>query len=145
MRIVFGLDGVLADTSHRDWRLGEVEPQMKEYHDDSHKDRVLWPSASLYRTLWSEGHQVEVWTRRPITHKGMTVKWFQHRSLPLGLLRMCPEGDIPSYTMKRIWYRADIADGKNGPDMVLARNPAEIGMWRGENVFCLQVFNGGEE
>ena len=137
MRIVFGLDGVLA--GGRDRRTGSPAG-WGEFHDECHSDRVLWPVASLYRMLWAEGHDVEVWTVRPMTHLEMTVKWFSKRSLPLGVIKMAREDEPPDYTTKRAMLKAD---GGSPPDMVVCRCPLEAHMWLTEKVLCLQVSNWG--
>ena len=125
--------------------LGQSTVNWERYHGESFRDDVLWPTASLYRTLWSQGHEPEVWTGRLVSHSDMTVKWFKDHSLPLGRLRMCPEGGVSGHIMKRIWHRADLADGAPYPAMVFCRPFAEVCMWRRENVFCIQVFNGSDE
>lgn len=159
MRVVFDLDGTLADDSHRVRYLERRPKDWRAYFEACDRDEPITPVVETLRALLGEGHRVSVWTGRSASVREKTIRWLAERCqigvkgtpsamasgpyIPacyrLHELRMRPEGDRrPDVVLKAEWLEAEpeplhcVFDDRN----------AVVAMWREKGVRCFQVALG---
>ena len=170
MRIVFDLDGTLADDSHRKHFL-MIEPKnWFAYFDACDKDLPIWAVMDTMCALNSmrnsrDGyvHSVEIWSGRSegedLQIRAKTIEWFRTWTRgdvvipkthaldfftgdPDINLRMRAHDDHrPDYELKRGWLDRARASGQ-GPDLVFEDRQRCVYMWRSAGVPCFQVAEG---
>ena len=149
MRIVFDLDGTLADDEHRQHHLLADPQRWDEYYSECARDRVVEAAAEVFRAL-APRHWLSIWTGRRADYWDDTMDWLirnidgarTRKSLGGVDLKMRPVGDrTPAAELKRLWL--DNARG-SGLSVDLAFDDASpvVAMWREEGVPCFQVAPG---
>ena len=154
MRIVFDLDGTLADIGHRLHHIQTDKPDWDAFFADCHKDTPINPALTMLRILIAnEGTNVEIWSGRSMGENeeiyNTTRNWL--RSKVLGImgsseelphLLMRAHGDHrPDVELKREWLRALRSLGLD-VDLVFEDRSSVVAMWREEGVPCYQVAAG---
>ena len=145
-RIVFDLDGTLADNRHR-LHLIRGEDQPVNDWDEYERLCELDPPVELVVELWGmyarDNHTLEIWTGRSEGKGGATrdrtMRWLRtHVSgwVHIRELRMRPHGFyLPNHELKRRWY----VEADRKPDLILEDDPAVVEMWTAMGVPCFHV------
>ena len=143
MKIIFDLDGTLANCDHRQHlaKAGEWDA----FFAACDKDTPIVHTIEVLQALFRHGHSVEIWSGRGEGPRGAvrdkTNEWLKkHGIWPfLKLLRMRPHKDYRKDSeLKTLWWRSE---GK--PDLVFEDRNRAVAMWREAGVPCFQVAPGG--
>lgn len=137
MKVIFDLDGTLADIRHR---VHFVRGGNKDYDAffAACVDDIL--NLPVAESLWAHvraGHDVEIWSgRSDIVHK-QTMDWLDRWGIDPSLLtHMRPAGEMmPDIDLKRAWLRNEPVP----PDLVYDDRQRVVDMWREEGIACFQV------
>lgn len=169
MRIVFDLDGTLADGTHREHFITGETKDWDAYFEACDGDLPMWRTietlVALYRSLGRDKlpHSIEIWSGRGEGEGGSvrekTRRWLSLNTLreftirasphpeffygdPVVDLRMRPHGDYtPDNQLKKAWLEAARAQGYP-PDLVFDDRDKVVAMWRAEGIPCFQVAPG---
>lgn len=148
MKVVFDLDGTLADNSARSHlaRLAakaddaDKEEAWNVFHDGIPHDPPIEAVRQTARRLYYSGAVVEIWTARPERYRRQTVEWLDKHNIPHDVIRMRKddEGRVPAVEIKTKWYE----EAKVKPDMIFEDHPGVVKAMRERGVIAAQV---GEE
>ena len=167
MRIVFDLDGTLANITHRLHYIQSLgKKDYESFYGECDKDIPILPTVEVFRALRfpSRGlsrHYLEIWSgRREIKGQGIrtkTVNWLSYHvgmsfrssppteyfgSLDFTYVRMRPHHDLRADTIvKREWLHEAIAADRK-PDLIFDDRKSVVNMWREEGIQCFQVAKG---
>ena len=169
MRIVFDLDGTLADGTHREHFITGETKDWDAFFEASDGDLPIRPAIetllALSRGYDGDGypHSIEIWSGRGegehFSVREKTIKWlssYTRRLLlfrpgthatffygdPLIDLRMRPHGDhTPDNELKKAWLNAAREQGR-APELVFDDRQKVVDMWRAEGIPCFQVAPG---
>ena len=157
MKIVFDLDGTLADGKHREHHLAKSPKDWDAYFEACDGDTPIRHVVQVFLALTGDGHYVEVWSGRSegkddsLRHK--TLKWLLDECGILGTLEgphgrgfarllMRSHGDRrPDVELKREWLN-DARATDCAPDLVFDDRDSVVAMWRAEGIPCFQVAPG---
>ena len=144
MKIVFDLDGTLADCTHRLPLIQCDKPDWDAFYGACVLDAPIYPVLNTLRALQYSGSiTVEIWTGRSDLVRDGTERWLAN----LGLfcpVRMRSHGDHTSDDrLKESWLLTDIKLGYEKPDLVFEDRQRVVDMWRRNDVTCCQVAPGG--
>ena len=152
MRIVFDLDGTLADGSHREHFLRETPKKWDAYFEACYDDNPIEHAISVFHNL-RPYNSIQIWTGRSEVVRGQTVKWLAGSNIFLphnrfggmpniGQLLMRPTGDFtPDDELKMRWL-ADARGMDEEPHLVFEDRDRVVKMWRDEGIPCFQVAPG---
>lgn len=152
MKVVFDLDGTLADASRRVNRF-LICPKMGYPHKRTDKidwdgffqacdeDEPIVPNLTVLHALFDSGHDVHIWTGRSSLVRDKTKQWLLMHGVPrsvLDTMLMRPARDYQSdVTLKAMWME------KHGkPDLVFEDRDRVIAMYRDAGVIVHQVAPG---
>ena len=160
MRVVFDLDGTLANGDHREHFI--TTPNRKKDWDAffaaSGGDKPIPHVIETLRALWCHGTDIEIWSGRGEGPGGsvrsITEEWLdEHVALNIvtapngrertwNRLRMRGHEDYtPDHSLKREWLE-DARVAGTAPDLVFDDRAKVVAMWRAEGVPCFQVAPG---
>lgn len=139
MKIVFDLDGTLADTEHRTHLA--VAKNWKAYFDACALDTVIQEIAEINAVLATLGHRVEIWTGRSDGVRELTRQWLDDQDIFTYDLKMRPAQDHrPDYVIKEEWLHA--LPKEEWPELVFEDRQQVVDMWRRNGIRCCQVAKG---
>ena len=149
MRVIFDLDGTLADDRHRHCFLDDPDPDWDSYYDACGDDAPIWPGLETADALIRAGHDVKIWTARPDDIRDKTLKWLGEVSFKLGSdlaavplrMRMANEFGADGLALKRYWLLDARRRGVK-PDLVFEDRAEIVEMFRAAGVPCFQVSEG---
>ena len=162
MRVVFDLDGTLADDTHRQHHLTQGDTKdWDQYFDACHGDKPILQMTALLRALGMAGHTVEIWSGRPEPLRDKTVAWLESWGfnmkerldpwrldpphLPpciITLLKLRPKDDYrPNEILKQEWLEQARAE-ERAPRLAFDDNKDVIDMFRKHGIPCCQVVPG---
>lgn len=172
MRIVFDLDGTLADNKHREHFITGDEKDWDAFFEACAGDAPIWPALNVLHALWyaplapERKHKIEIWSGRREGEGGSvrqkTLAWLRGDDMPhVGYFDGAPiEFFGPAYGEKRIAVRMrahgdftpdqklkkawlDTArDQGRPPNLVFDDRQKVVDMWRTEGIPCFQVAPG---
>lgn len=135
MRVVFDMDGTLADNSAREHlaraaagNFGsktEKSEAWEKFHAGIPDDVPIFAVGATLIALAVAGHDIEVWTARPFKYAGDTWEWLWKHGFARHVIsmRMRPEGEwCKSSELKVKWFRETPVDlvFEDHPDTVAA-------------------------
>ena len=170
MRIVFDLDGTLANTAHRQHFLEKEPRNWDGFFEACDKDVPIWPALetlfALNRGIALVGdgyyHNIEIWSGRSEGLYGSvllkTLEWLERCCSGVHFfvatervaffemsnvgVRMRPHGDhTPDEILKKSWLDASRAQNKE-PHLIFDDRQKVVDMWRAEGIPCFQVAPG---
>ena len=171
MRIVFDLDGTLANPAHRQHFLEKEPRDWDGFFEACDKDAPIDPAIetliALNRATDKNGdqHRIEIWSGRgegkDRSVRKKTLRWlwdhcrgqitFAEFSNDHGYfgsrgayarVRMRPHGDhTPDEILKKAWLDAARAHNKE-PHLIFDDRQKVVDMWRAEGIICFQVAPG---
>lgn len=142
--IVFDVDGVLADPTHRLKYIQQEKPDWEKFFEESKNDAPIRHGLRLLDLHLRVGElrNVELWTGRDEKYRHILDNWL----LRFGLgfkpcrIRMRPHGDhCPDYELKRRWV------DEVGPDnieLVFEDHSQVVDMYRVLGIPCYQTAPG---
>ena len=162
MRVVFDLDGTLADNKHREHFIKGEKKDWDGFFEACDQDTPIWPAINTLYALHEADHHIEIWSGRGAGKDGSvrdkTFKWLMRdnkwmlpnifpapiffysiRTIPV---RMRPHEDYtPDDKLKLRWLEMARAQGR-APDLVFDDRQRCVDMWRAEGIPCFQVAPG---
>lgn len=138
MKVVFDLDGTLANAEHRVHHLtGEVK-DWRAFYAECDKDEPVVPIVETLKAFVAAGHEIEIWTGRSDEVAAPTIDWLV-RHVGFIRLQMRKEGDHqPDTTLKASW----LEQASVKPDLVFEDRASVVEMWRSHGIVCAQVAPG---
>lgn len=139
MKVIFDLDGTLANAEHRVHHLtGEVK-DWRSFYAACDMDEPVVPILETLKAMSAAGHDCEIWTGRSAEVADETTHWLERYDCSGFLLRMRPIGDHqPDTELKRSWLKLQ----EKLPDLVFEDRASVVAMWRENGVICCQVAPG---
>jgi hypothetical protein len=140
MKVIFDLDGTIADISHRVHFVRDGNKDWDAFFAGCVDDR---PNEAVVDTLHAHvtaGHHVEIWSARSDIVRRETEDWLRNAAhIPPRLLtRMRSAGDnTPDVVLKRYWLN-QLHESKR-PDLIYDDRQRVVDMWREEGIACFQV------
>ena len=135
--VVFDLDGTLADLQHRRHlhEAGDHRAFFAAVGGDAPIRKVI----NLLSTLYTAGHQIEIWSGRSDECRDDTQAWLVEHGVPPDIpLIMRSSGDKrPDELVKAGFLR-----GINEPDIIFDDRDRVVEMWRSKGITCFQVAKG---
>lgn len=139
--VVFDLDGVIADASHRQRHLRDGRRDWDAFFDDCVHDTVLPAGAALAAAV-DEGHTVVILTARPDRVVHATVDWLAANGIRHDVLVLRPRGDRRSSAdFKRDELATLVAQGAQIV-AVVEDSPPNLAMLRDEGYPAVPVASG---
>lgn len=144
MRIIFDLDGTLADNSHREHFIAGETKDWDAFFEACDGDAPMWPSLDVLHALWyaplppEDKHIIEIWSGRGEGEDGgvrvETLAWLRGEGMPhLGYFDTAPSGyfePIRGEARKRIVVRMR-PHGDHTPDHELKKQWLELARAQG--------------
>ncbi len=90
--VIFDMDGVISDASHRQRFLDVDPPDWANFNSRAWKDPVIADGVDAVRAA-ARDHVVVVVTARPLITIDMADSWLERHDVPVDLLVLRPEGD----------------------------------------------------
>ena len=160
MRIVFDLDGTLANGDHREHFI--TTPDRKKDWDSffaaSGGDKPIPHVIETLRALYFFGNDIEIWSGRGEGPEGsvreITEKWLdEHVALDLvtapngceqawSRLRMRPHDDYSADDLLKLAWLEEATQAGWRPDLVFDDRDRVVRMWRAEGIPCFHVAPG---
>lgn len=139
MRVVFDLDGTLANAEHRVHHLtGEVK-DWRAFYSACDMDEPVAPIVATMQAMMAAGHDCQIWTGRSAEVSDETSHWLERHGLGSAVLRMRLIGDHqPDTTLKAGWLK----EVGWTPDLVFEDRASVVAMWRSHGIVCAQVAPG---
>jgi hypothetical protein len=170
MRIIFDIDGTLANASHRLHHIVPPDPKPDGWRKDwdaflslsaVNADEHIAPMFELLLTLWFD-HDIRFATGRRHDQRDITVGWITdgmranyQPTMKWGLPR---EDHLSNTVNNRLWMRkmddrrpshevkreilTDLRGLGWNPEMVFEDRADDAAMWRDEGLICCQVAEG---
>lgn len=138
MKIVFDLDGTLADINHRTHFVRGPKPDWPAFFAACVDDLPVPHVIETMEAHIIAGHDVRIWSGRSDVVRAETEQWLADVACvcPSYLQHMRAEGDnTPDVELKRFWLNQEA----ERPDLVYDDRPRVVAMWRAEGVPCFQV------
>ena len=151
MRIVFDLDGTLADDSHRKHLIEGDHKDWDAYFAACDGDAPLI-ACQLLVDLVRAGHWIEIWSGRgagvDLENRLKTMRWLERHcdgitpNVDIKRLRMRGFSDYtPDIELKLGWLNEGRAEG-TPPALVFDDRDRVVAMWREQGIPCFQVAPG---
>jgi hypothetical protein len=139
MRVIFDLDGTLANAEHRVHHLtGEVK-DWRAFYAACKDDEPVRPIVEVLGALEIIGAEIHIWTGRSAEVEADTMAWLESHDLGGIELKMRPTGDhSPDTELKAKW----LAECGWIPDLVFEDRASVVEMWRSHGIVCAQVAPG---
>lgn len=143
MRVIFDLDGTLANSEHRVHHLtGEVK-DWRAFYSACDMDEPVAPIVATMKAMVAAGHDCEIWTGRSSEVVDETIHWLERHGLGEQKIRMRPIGDHqPDTALKAGWLEQSILATDHKPDLVFEDRASVVEMWRSHGIVCAQVAPG---
>lgn len=140
MKIIFDLDGTIADISHRTHFVRGGNKDWDSFFAACVADVPNWPVVQALNAHIVADHNVEIWSARSAIVRRETEEWLDCEAgiLPTYLTRMRSAGDnTPDVVLKRHWLHQ--LHESERPDIVYDDRQRVVDMWREEGIACFQV------
>lgn len=146
MKVIFDLDGTLANVDHRLHHISDGKRDWDAFHRDCPRDTLIWQTAKVFDALSGYPRaEIAIWTGRDESVREETEKWLVHH---LGFqynfcgLKMRSVGDYTEdHILKERWFNE--AKGNNWHVSLAFDDRTRVcEMWRRNGVVCYQVDKG---
>lgn len=143
MRVVFDIDGVLADNRHR-FKLIESPPKnWDRYYELLPRDGLFGQTAEMLHLL-SRFNTIFLCTGRPAQYRAQTVEWFKDHFMWDDVYRlfMRAEGDRRSNPEIKEDMAKEIIEDYGPIGMVFEDDTRSVEMWRKYAPIVMEVKHG---
>jgi phosphoglycolate phosphatase-like HAD superfamily hydrolase len=141
MKIVFDLDGTLADLTHRLHLIKQTPKDWKEFFQQSINDTPIFHMIELNQALYLQNHTIEVWSGRSEIVRVSTMTWLENNNVKYNQLRMRSKNDFRADDLvKEEWLHS--LPKHEWPDLVFDDRDRIVQMWRRNGIKCCQVAPG---
>lgn len=146
MKVIFDLDGTLADIDHR---LHFVQGDSKDwdgFYAACIVDSPKMPIIELARMCDDARHEIIISSGRSAKVRDKTENWLATHEVPYKQLLMRPDGSfVPDQALKKAWLDQGKFGDKNDILFVVEDRDRMVKMWRDQGLTCLQVAQWVEE
>ena len=139
--MIFDVDGVLADASHRQFLVTGARRNWDLFFDMCGKDDLIEPSAIAGRLL-DPSLQVILLTARPSWVAGETVQWCERNQVRWDLLIMREHGD---YSMARDFKEFTVSEMRQygfEPELAFEDDQRNVDMFEHVGIPCVYIHSG---
>lgn len=146
LKVIFDLDGTLADLTHRlkyirDLPKGE-NPNWDAFHYACIFDQPIREMIKLNQMLAAQQAHIEIWSGRSDMVRPQTEQWLKEHGVKYTYLFMRNTGDYtPDDELKESWLLSRVITPIR-PDIVFDDRDRVVQMWRRHGIRCLQVAPG---
>lgn len=140
MKVIFDLDGTIADIGHRTHFVRGGNKDWASFFAACVDDKPNWPVIEALNAHIIADHTVEIWSARSDTVRHETETWLgMAAGIPPSLLtHMRSAGDnTPDVVLKRYWLNQ--LHESERPDVIYDDRQRVVDMWREEGIACFQV------
>jgi len=142
MKVIFDLDGTLADITHRLHHIRGPGPKdWPAFFKACVYDAPIRPMLRIANYLHAAGALVEVWTARSDEVRSQTEFWLQGHLIPHAGMRMRAVGDHRQDDVLKAEWLAQLPRHQR-PDIVFEDRQRVVDMWRANGIMCCQVSAG---
>lgn len=142
MKVIFDIDGTLADNSHRRHYISGREPDWESFNGESSNDSPNIPVVTLLRMMKDAGYRIILSTGRFEKDRNRTEKWLEDNAIFYHDLFMRPDGDHrPDYEVKEDMLR-ELQIGRENILFVVDDRSSVVEMWRRNGLTVLQCAKG---
>ncbi len=146
MKVIFDLDGTLADIDHR---LHFVQNGNKDWDgfyaacvDDKPKAAII----ELALMCDDAGHEIIISSGRSENVRAQTEAWLEKHGVNYATLLMRPDACfVPDQALKKAWLDQGLLGAKEEILFVVEDRDRMVKMWRDQGLTCLQVEQWVEE
>ena len=139
--VIFDLDGVISDASHRQHFLKDSEKDWDGFFSACTTDPPITSGVQLIYLI-SESKGIVILTARPVTIQSETLDWLNHHGISWNALIMRSEQDHQrSDEMKRSAI-GEILTATFNPILVFDDDPKNIAMFKKHNIPSVSVHSG---
>lgn len=144
-RVLFDIDGTLADISHRRHYVEGGNRNWVKFFDAMGEDSVNQPVADLYRALQkSPDYECIIVTGRPENYRKVTEQWLIWNNIPFSRLLMRAEKDSRQDAIIKREILTELLKEGHEIAFVVDDRQSVVDMWRANGITCLQcdVYEG---
>ena len=142
MKVVFDLDGTLADISHRLHFIQQKKKDWDSFFNACLLDKPIIQTVDVARALYEAGFVIEIWSGRSDRVRRETEEWLKRNNVRFHLMRMRSETDRRSdVVLKESWLHS-ITPKVMWPTLVFEDRSRVVEMWRKNGIRCFQVEAG---
>lgn len=147
MLVVFDIDGTLANIEHRLDYVRSKPKNWKAFDAGIPNDKVNEPVAEVFISMMVMKHTIVLASGRNERSRKATEDWLRKNSLnAYEKLYMRKADDFRSDDIvKKEILDEIIADYGKKPDMVFDDRPRVVRMWRDNDIFVFNVYQGEED
>ncbi len=139
MKVIFDLDGTLADIGHRTHFLNRDKKDWRAFYAACDQDRPIHQVIRVLQSLSVTGADVQIWTGRSGEVSDKTQKWLAENGMGDIPIKMREEGDHrPDTVVKEEWLLQE----SRAPSLVFEDRASVVAMWRSHGIVCCQVDEG---
>lgn len=141
MKVIFDLDGTLANAERRVHHITGEAKDWRSFYAECDKDEPVAPIVAMLHALIKQGHDCEIWSGRSMEVASETLAWLMRHGIDFGdvPLRMRMVGDHrPDTELKARW----LSEARSKPDLVFEDRSSVVEMWRSHGIICAQVAPG---
>ena len=142
MKIIFDIDGTIADCRHRRHFVTDGNHDWKSFNESMVMDPPIQPVVNLYMKLQHNCPETDIIlvSGRSEDYREHTFDWLSSHGILTNRvnLKMRPSGDYrPDWQIKEE-ILMDLKANGWWPDLVIDDNEKVVQMWRRHNIICLQ-------
>ena len=142
MKVIFDLDGTLADISHRLHFIQQEKKDWDSFFNACLLDKPIIQTVDVARALYEAGFVIEIWSGRSDRVRRETEEWLKRNNVRFHLMRMRSETDRRSdVVLKESWLHS-ITPKVMWPTLVFEDRSRVVEMWRKNGIRCFQVETG---
>ena len=139
--VIFDLDGVISDASHRQHFLKKSEKDWDGFFSACTQDPPIYSGLQLINLI----HQLQgviILTARPVTIQSETLDWLKRHDVDWNALIMRSEQDHKSSAEMKLLAINEISAASFDPILVFDDDPKNIAMFKEQGIPAVSVYSG---
>lgn len=146
MKVIFDLDGTLADINHRLHFVQDGNKDWDGFYKACIHDTPKTPIVELALMCDDAGHEIIISSGRSENVRTETEKWLAQHGIVYAQLLMRPDACfVPDQALKKAWLDQGLLGDLNDILFVVEDRDRMVKMWRDQGLTCLQVEQWVEE
>ena len=139
--IIFDLDGVISDASHRQHFIKQAVKDWEGFFSSCSQDPLI-PAGAKLINLIGESISVIILTARPESVQAKTIDWLNEQEITWNALIMRSDQDPELSSEMKYLALEEIRGAGLQPILVFDDDPKNIGMFDLEGIPTILVFSG---
>jgi phosphoglycolate phosphatase-like HAD superfamily hydrolase len=141
MKIIFDLDGTLANLEHRLHYIRKSPRDYDAFYDACDKDLPIYQIVTLNKILYNTFNDIFIWSGRRESTREKTLEWLYRYKIQFNAIRFRKDGDFrDDVIVKEEWLHE--LPNNQWPDLVFDDRKRVVDMWRRNGIKCCQVEEG---